>query len=204
MATSFINEHTAEFYIVPYLKNELEKYFAYVAPIFPWLNRETSGISKLLHGADRFRVHIVFPRRPKLNISNINKIYITINRELLEFKEFAKQYDTSVILGCPVAANFWELSKCSKYVWLELDDQQPEKYLNPIQSEDSNEILLPSISVKDIVKHINNSAVMDINLFFEFIREARYILPSRFIFGARYKPVYFLINDTNNLLQVTA
>ena len=203
MATSFINEHSAEYYIVPYLKNELEKYFKYVAPIFPWLNRETSKISKLLHGSDSFHVLIVFPRRPKLDINDTNKIYITINSELLEFKEFAGKHGVPVILGCPIADNFWELSKCPKCVWLELNDQQPDKYLNPIKSSDFNESLLPNISTKNIVRHIQDSSIMDINKFFEFLKESRCMLSRRLLFGPRYKPVYFLIRDTNDPINPT-
>jgi len=145
LATSFINEHSVEFYIVPYLKNELEKSFKYVAPVFPWLNRETSKISKILHGNDRFHILVVFPRRPKLTINDSKEIFITINSEVLEFKNIANQYDIPIILSCPIASNFWELSKCSNFVWLEINDQQPDEYLKLVQSSNFNKLSLPSI-----------------------------------------------------------
>ncbi len=197
MAASYINEHSLEYYIVLYLKNELEKHFKYVAPVFPWLKRETSSISKVLHFKDEFQLLLVFPRRPKLDI-NTKRIFITINQELIEFRDFVSQHDIPVILGCPIAFNFWELSQCSKYVWAEINNQQISTYLNLIYCTDLNETILPSISINDIVKLIQKSRLINIDSFTELINESKYILPKRFLFGPLYKPVYFLIKDMEN------
>ena len=114
MATSFINEHSVEFSLVPYLKKELEKKYNFVLPLFPWLNRETGKLSQYVHRNDTFKVLVMFPRRPKLEQEDGKIVYVTINEDLLSFKEFAKDYGVPVIAGCPIAANFWELSKCTK------------------------------------------------------------------------------------------
>ena len=134
MATSFISEHSAEFSLVPHLKMELEKHFDYVAPIFPWLNRETSKISNQTHINDRFKVLTLFPRRPKLDHNDNRKIFMTINADLSIFKEFASKFNVPVIAGCPPATNFWELSKCTKHVWIEINNETISNYLNQVSA----------------------------------------------------------------------
>ena len=116
IATSFISEHSAELSLVPHLKMELEKHFNTVAPVFPWFNREASKISRQVHNNDRFKILVLFPRRPKLDHSENKNVFITINEDLLNFKNFASTHDIPVIAGCPISTNFWELSKCIKPV----------------------------------------------------------------------------------------
>ena len=194
MATSFISERSAELSLIPHLKMELEKHFDYVAPVFPWLNRETSKISKQVHVNDRFKILFLFPRRPKFEQNDNRKIFATINSDLSLFKEFAKDFSVPVIAGCPIATNFWELSKCSKHVWIEINDETINNYLNPI-SNDSGEEVVESLSVSSIVKLINKSTTFDIDRFSEFLKESKYAMPRTFLFGARYKPVYLLIKE---------
>ncbi len=192
MATSFISERSAELSLVPYLKMELEKHFDYVAPVFPWLNRETSKISKQVHINDRFKVLVLFPRRPKLDHNDNRKIFTTINADLSIFKEFASKFNVPVIAGCPLATNFWELSKCTKHVWIEINNETISNYLNPL-SKTPGEKVVESLSVSCIVKMINKSTTFDIDSFSDFLHESKYAIPRTFLFGPRYKPSYLLI-----------
>ena len=195
MATSYINEHSAEFYIVPHLKCELENHFKYVAPVMPWLNRETSKISKKLHGSDQFKMLIVFPRRPKLEVNNTEKIFITVNPELITFNQFAAQKNIPVIMACPIASNFWDLSKDSKSVWIKIFEQQTENYMYLLQSSNSSDSVLPRISINELAKQIKNCVLFNVDSLFAFIKESRDLIPGNFIYGPRYKPVYFLIKE---------
>ena len=70
MATGYISEHSAEYYLVPALKKILQTQYSHVAPMFPWLSREFSKFSKLIHKDDRFHVLVMFPRRPKIDIAD--------------------------------------------------------------------------------------------------------------------------------------
>ena len=194
LATSYISEHSAEFYLVPSLKADLEKHFKYVAPLFPWINRETSKISKALHDGDCFRLLTMFPRRPKVDEKDHKRVFVTINRELLRFKEFAEEYGVPVIAGCPIATSFWELSQCSIYVWMDICSSQLEKYLNPAQDLDFLNTSPSVLSTQDIIKMVKESSVMDIDGFIEFLKESRYVQPTR-LYGPRYKPVYFIIKE---------
>ncbi len=132
MATSYINERTAEYYLVPALKRILEKDFYDVAPVFPWLSREFSKISKELHNSDKFSLLAMFPRRPKVGPDECRTIYAIINSELEEFCEVCEQYDVPVIAGCSNASTFWNLSRGDDVVWLDIRHPGLDSYLNPI------------------------------------------------------------------------
>lgn len=191
MATSYVNERSVELTLVPYLKNELEKYFEYVVPVVPWLNRETSKLSRDAHSQDHFKVLALFPRRPKLTVDSNELIFVTINHDLLVFKQFAEEYMVPVIAGCPVASNFWELSICREYVWLNITEEKVNNYLNLIREE---------LSISEIVELVNSSELFNIDSFSEFLNVAKYAMPRRFLFGPQYRPVYFLIKYNGSQL----
>lgn len=192
MATSYITERSAELTLVPYLKMELEKYFEYVVPLVPWLNRETSKLSKDVHSQDHFKILALFPRRPKLPKNGNEQIFVTINHDLFVFKQFAEEYMVPVIAGCPVASNFWELSVCRRNVWLSITEEKTNNYLNLI-GDDFGKKLVEDLSILEIVELVNRSKLFNMDRFSDFLNEAKYAMPRRFLFGAKYKPVYFLI-----------
>lgn len=193
MATSFINEHTAEYYLTSELKSKLGIHFKAVVPIFPWLNREISNISKAIHSSDQFKLLIIFPRRPKLKSVESDEIYITINPELFEFQEYAKSRNVLVIAGCPIARSFWDLSNATDVLWLNLKKELTNNYLNPISTIlDKNDVVLGISEISNMVKQSNT---FDFRGFENLIRELRYSLPASSFFGPRYKPIYFLIKE---------
>jgi hypothetical protein len=194
MATSFISEHSAELSIVPHLKMELEKFFNYVLPIYPWVNRETSKTSKQVHINDRFKVLVLFPRRPKLDHSDNRKVLTTINADLFSFKEFAGTHNVPVIAGCPISTNFWELSKCANPVWIEINKETTSNYLFPISNY--GEKVCESLPISSIVNMINKSRTFDIDTFKDFLHESKEVMPGVFLFGPKYKPTYFLIKNS--------
>jgi len=191
VATSFVSEHTVEFSLVPSLKEILEHEFKYVVPVFPWLSRELSGRSKRLHEDARFHVLVMFPRRPK--VSGDKKLFVTINSELELFKNVGKAYGIAVIAGCPNATNFWELANCSEHIWLNIGHPDSHKYLNSLASIEAGSLNI-RISDEEIISLVTNSKLHSLNSLEDFIREARYSQP-RGMYGARYKPVYFLVRE---------
>lgn len=130
MPTSFISEHSVEFSLVPHIKTLLEKEFDCVAPIFPWLSRELGKRSKGVHSSNKFRVLTLFPRRPKL--SDNCEIFITINYELSQVKNIGEEHGVTVLAGCPIATNFWELSSCKDFVWVDVNHPDVHDYLTPL------------------------------------------------------------------------
>lgn len=189
MATSFICEHTAEYYLVPALKDILELEYEFVTPIFPWLNRELSSISRSLHKDDRFKVLVMFARRPKISDG---KIYLTINEELIMFQEVGTRYGIPVIAGCPNSNGFWNLAKCRDFIWLEVNSQHNYDYLIPVEllNERYKGMRIQDDEIISLVKKGTNQTI---DSFTSFINEARFTQPNVFFWGAKYKPVYFLI-----------
>lgn len=189
MATSYISEHSAEYYLVPVLKEILQEQYSHVAPVFPWISRELGKISRLLHKNDQFHVLVMFPRRPKLHDQKSSEIYVTINWELKAYNKVGENCGVPVIAGCPRALDIWDLSNCQNYAWLDLTRNSYPEYLNSISELEVNGHLLEK---EDILALVRNSAIFGLESFEEFIRDARETQPYR-MYGSQYKPVYFLI-----------
>ncbi|HBX7388138.1 TPA: hypothetical protein NQE99_001636 [Klebsiella variicola] len=193
MATGYISEHSAEYYLVPALKKILQTQYSHVAPMFPWLSREFSKFSKLIHKDDRFHVLVMFPRRPKIDIADNSEIYVTINWEVEAFNKIARESGVPVIADCPKAVDIWDLSNCKNYSWLDLAQSNYSEYLNPISKLEKNGDLLDK---KKILSLVRNSTIFNLKSFEDFFRNAKENQPYR-IYGSQYKPVYFLIKHTN-------
>lgn len=188
MASSYISEHTAEYYLVPALTKILTKKYSYVAPVFPWISREFSRISKKIHQDDKFHILVMFPRRPKLCSEQDNDIYITINPELAEFYNIAEAKKVPVLVGWPLAKNIWELSKC-QYKWSNLSKNIDSQYLNSTRALEQNGLILDEIDIYNLVE---KSSIFDYLSFHNFISVLKEVRPYR-PYGGFYKPVYFLI-----------
>lgn len=189
MATSYISEHSAEYYLVPALKEILQEQYSHVAPVFPWISRELSKISRLLHKDDQFHVLVMFPRRPKLHDQKRYEIYVTINQELEDFNKAGESNGVPVIAGCPRAIDIWDLSNCQNYAWLDLTRNSYHEDLNPISELEENGCLLEK---SDILALVRNSAIFNLESFEGFFRIQKKSQPYR-MYGSQYKPVYFLI-----------
>tara|TARA_R110002167_G_scaffold148524_2_gene341493 strand:+ start:344 stop:922 length:579 start_codon:yes stop_codon:yes gene_type:complete len=189
MATSYISEHSAEYYLVPALKEILQEQYRHVAPVFPWITRELSKISRLLHKDDQFHVLVMFPRRPKLHDQKSCEIYVTINQELEAFNKAGESNGVPVIAGCPRAVDIWDLSNCQNYAWLDLTRNIYHEYLNPISELEENGCLLEK---EEILALVRNSAIFNLVSFKGFFLYAKETQPYR-MYGSQYKPVYFLI-----------
>lgn len=191
MVTSYISEHSAEYSLVPSSKNVLESEFELVAPVFPWISRETSKISRQIHKNDHFHILVMFPRRPKVSEINLSNINVTVNEELEAFAEVGRCNGIPVIAGCPKAANLWELAKCSEYIWLQIGHPALREYLVSVESLafGSGSPRLNNEAIIDLVKE---SEIHDIDSFEVFLRETRESQPHR-MYGMQYKPVYFLV-----------
>lgn len=191
MATSYISERSAEYYLVPALKNILQEQYNHVAPLFPWISREFSKISRQLHKDDIFHILVMFPRRPKININDGKEIYITINDELVVFSRLGEENGVPVIAGCPRALNIWDLANCQSYAWLDLAKSNYTEHLNPVKNMEKKGCLLEK---NDILALVRKSAIFNLENFKDFLLEAKEIQPYR-MFGSQYKPVYFLIKN---------
>lgn len=203
-ATSFISEHTAEFALVPKLRRILQEEFEFVIPIFPWMTREGGSVSKALHQIDKFNIIGLYPRRPKIKLSEKEIIYLKVNEQIILGARSGLKLGIPIIAGCPLASDLWELGKNPQCLWIRLNfksnrnmefqikhgkSSQLEKELSKMVFHKENEIL----------KYIDGNANMfDLNAALETFRKIKMDslkleYYSSFAFWGGYKPIYFLL-----------
>jgi hypothetical protein len=203
-ATSFICEHTAEYILVPKLKEILRKKFDIVTPIYPWASREGSNISKELHKHDKFKVVGLYPRRPKLISAGDPKITVKINEQILLGAQTGTKLGIPVIAGCPLVKNFGDLGNNPDCIWIKLNQGSTENFelkLGQIQSFDYINQISKFIfaNEEDLLTYLSEkSELIDFNsaiLSFREIKRASVGAGSYsyFRFMGFYKPVYFLL-----------
>jgi hypothetical protein len=202
--TSFIGEHTVELTIVPILKDILNKDFDYVTPIFPWMTREGGSISKYLHENEEFKIIGLYPRRPKITISDDENIYLKINEQIILGSQCGLELGIPIIAGYPIVKNFWELGKNPNCLWIKLDFELNENIEFQIKLDKTSDLdtkLSKKVFQKDneILDYISMHAKMfEINDALEAFRRIKMEsinldFYSSFAFMGGYKPIYFLL-----------
>ncbi|MDD1793926.1 hypothetical protein LRP50_12350 [Enterovibrio sp. ZSDZ42] len=184
MPTSFMSEHSAEFALVPSMRTLLKKSFSTVIPIYPWLSREFGRKSQNYNDIGEFKVIALFPRRPKL----IKKdILFTINHELIEYSNEASKHGVLTIAGLPLVRSLLELDQYPECLWFELTTAR-----SGLQSTYDAETYRLSESV--ILSILKDSKVHTMSSLENFVRHVKHITSTGF-FGAKYKPVFFLVKE---------
>ncbi len=202
--TSFIGEHSVELAIVPILKDILEKEYEYVTPIFPWMTREGGSVSKYLHQTDKFKVIGMYPRRPKITISDKENVYLKINEQIILGAQSGLALGIPIIAGFPLVKNFWELGKNPNCLWLKLDFKTNKNFEFQIDFNKAlglnNELSKKIFKKEDeILKYFNkNAKVLEINETLEAFRKIKMDsinlnFYSSFAYMGGYKPIYFLL-----------
>lgn len=200
-AKSFIGEYSIGLSLVPYIKEILHEEYEFVTPIFPWLTREGSNISKYLHRNDQFKIFGIYPRRPKLAFES-EDLEFKINAHIIDGAHSGLKLGIPIIAGCPLVKNFWELSNKIKFLWIRLDLDNNNDFLFKIKkSETFNPALSRILFNKnhEILDYINENAnLLSIELAIEAFKEVKMATISApfysgFLFGGGYKPIYFLL-----------
>jgi hypothetical protein len=199
-AASYICEHSAEYTLVPKLKKILKKKFEFVTPIYPWLSREGSKVSHNLHKKDEFYAVALYPRRPKIPSIDPIEIEIKINPELIKGARVGSEHGIPVIAGCPLATNFWCLGDEPEFLWMKINDDCKE--IHTAKATKSNKWSIIDNSKNSIFKSeeqllefvSENKKMLNLKRFIEAVRDFHYRSSHSFwVFGGRYKPVYFLL-----------
>lgn len=201
---SFISEHSAEYVLVPNLKNILQEKFGIVTPIFPWSTREGGTMARHLHEGERFQVIGLYPRRPKLVSPSGSIITVKLNRQILLGAERGRELGIPIIAGCPLVKDFWELGSSPDCLWIKLDQGSNDNIgleiekLQPLHSTNqvssyifqNREDLLVYLMERTISMNLD-----DAMLSFRDIKRASWESEFRGYFGlmSGYKPVYFLL-----------
>ncbi|MDH3973337.1 MAG: hypothetical protein OEV42_03565 [Deltaproteobacteria bacterium] len=203
-STSFICERTAEYVLIPALKQILQKKYEFVTPIFPWITREGSNISKAVHEKEKFHIVGLYPRRPKLANAEGTEIHIKINREIIAGAKSALEHGIPVVAGCPLANNFETLGSEPDCIWFNLYESTSENYHIEMDNGHMKSLLHKHIfaSEEDLLNYIvGNCNLLSLPDALEAFKGVKmksrglgYYHPMAFMGG--YKPVYFLMKIT--------
>lgn len=201
MATSFVCEHSVEYYLVPEFKALLEEEYESVIPLFPWLTREGGKLSREIHKLPFFNVVAMYSRRPKFEKPGSDIVIVKINNELMRAAEQGKMLGIPIIAGIPFARDFFELSKHPKCYWIKLTDYSIADYHLEINKSMD---YIPKCGFDNDGELINYiKGIMRPKSFSEILTDVRKVMSARkedshfkrFLFASGYRPVYFLIPE---------
>ena len=199
--TSFLGEHTIELTIVPLLRTILLQDYEYVIPVFPWMTREGGKISKFIHKDDKFKILGLYPRRPKFNLNEENRIMVKLSGQTILGSQSGFSKGVPIIGGLPLVTNLWELGTNPNCIWLKLN-YEPDlndyleheifpnnKYFKEKVYKSEHEILeLIDKEAKTFSFHEALQVFREIQS--ESLNRNAY---SSFFYMGSYKPIYFLM-----------
>jgi hypothetical protein len=200
---SFIGEYSVGLSMVLSLKVILHERYRYVTPIFPWITREGSNISKYIHTNDQFRIFGIYPRRPKLTQDKTD-IEFKFNQQILNGANRGLKLGLPIIAGCPIVRNFWELSDNPIFLWIKVGLSGTEEFSFKVVGDSpnftglSNDLLLHDQEILSFIDlHSKIFSIQhSIEAFKEISRDSLGVpYYSRFVFGGIYKPIYFLLKE---------
>lgn len=209
-ATSFISEHTAEYFLNYTLINLFEKSSYDVIPFYYWKSREGANQSKACGIDKEVRLVTIFPRRPKIEEPGQPYIEVKINYSLLITSIICKEFDIPVFAGVPLASSMFQFTTNKEYCsWF---------YLNPLEVKDEADVVftisvdnesilmneiqgIESISEEDLVEFMVRKApkrewisyIETINEVRSRVRYSENISSSIFSWFGIYKPFYLAI-----------
>jgi hypothetical protein len=203
-AKGFFSEHSAEYVLVPILKNILHEEYNFVTPIYPSLSKEGSNLARKIHKDEKFKVVGLYPRRPKLVFPDDSITTIKLNHEILRAAEHGEKIGVPMIAGCPLVKNFWELGKNPECCWIKLgkgikDDTEIKIEKNQDVKNKIEESCCLFVNKEELLAYyLEHSLFMRLEDAIMAFREIKYAYwgnQYRGYFGimSGYKPVYFLM-----------
>lgn len=196
-------ERTAEYAILPPFLSYLRQRFGAAVPMYFWATREGNGIAQELHASQRFRVLIVFARRPK--VFDGKHMLGKINQELFEFPDRALLHGLPSIAAFPAVRDLFELGGTFQTYWFpltELPHQDALFKVNLLAPDVGPEPLdgcqLPLWQLEDMGDAVAAATVLiwrDAMRAILDIRHAHRFMPGIGFLGGcvSYMPVYILI-----------
>lgn len=195
--SSFLNENSIALTLSPILKNILEKKYSKVIPLIPWITREGTKISKVIHKNDEFKVIGVYPRRPKINLDNDKEVYFKINEKIIDSSNYSRSLGLPIVCALPLVKNFWDLAIDPNLLWIDLKKYETKDYFvkinlleNYYDLNNEHQILKEN----DILDLVEESKIFNIETLIETHREINsFYNKGSFSFYNNYKPILFLV-----------
>jgi hypothetical protein len=199
--TSFLSEHTVEFYLVPRFRALLGARYAQALPFFYWKTREGGVLSRRDYFPDLVTPCALFPRRPKVRGEHLE---MTVNEEVYLMSEYLAQARIPTFLGFPRVEALSELASDFQCLWFSPTSKVMQYTRHEIAPGnlpiESSSFIGPFQDEKDIHQYIEANAKPQtwpslLDLLFEVHSNISQegVIATRFRFGPPYKPVYFVM-----------
>jgi hypothetical protein len=203
MLASFISEHTVEYYLVPRFQTLLGVGFAHALPFYFWSTREGNLTSRAQDSADPILLCALFPRRPKIDGS---EILMTVNEEVLAMSEALIDKGIPCFLGVPLVHSLLELAANFECRWFSF--ARPLSHLEYLvfpcdaRAPDPSLPILPLRNGQELCEAVRSTARsqkwVDTIETLRSVRsgvagDANRFFYGRGLYGPQYKPVYFLL-----------
>lgn len=204
---SFINEHTAEYVLVPAMAKILDGVFERIIPFYFWSTREGSSVSLI---NIQIRLIAVFPRRPKVIYPGQDWVLVKFNDILFQTALVSKDKGIPVFSGVPLVSSMENMSLDAQCAWFflppqtkRISDAHCKIKLGNLETRFdgcSNNVEGP-LSDEQIIRYIfENSKPMTWEKGVENIREVRSKTgETRGFFGflGNYKPFYMAFTENH-------
>lgn len=203
MSTSFINEHSAEFVLVPQFASILSTEYKSVVPIYFWAGREGSKISLECAQRGKLRVVAMYAPRPKIDVPKQEIIEVKFNDILYRRAEYFHREGIPVFAGVPNVSSLKDFQVGSDCSWFYLRGdglgREEITLLNTLNGRLEGSSLLEPLSTKDILNYIRVfSTPLEWERAVEIIRsvgksDGNHSYSYWRFATDTYKPVYFLL-----------
>jgi len=192
--TSFMSEHTTEFYVVPRFRAIIEKRFSSALPMYFWSSRE--GTARDAHVGVQGRLCALFARRPK--DPTPTHVIMKVNAEVFDDAVRLRKLGIPTFVGMPEVVSFLELAGEFECAWFSLratEDAQSDFYFTSAAPVEPDFRVRGPLNEEEICGIVQDECrdvtwAEAVGCMSEVRRSAA---PGRFIFGPSYKPVYFFI-----------
>lgn len=205
-----MNEHTAEYYLVPNFISILARRFSGITPFYFWKSREGNSMSRMCDTSERLRFVTVFARRPKISDPGQAHITVKFNLVLYDTAHALQSFGIPVFAGVPAVSTIMSLQGTVPCLWFRIDgsanprddvictfclhEPARSKALSERVGEGIAGPLENAIICEDIAR---DSRTMKWNDFINAINEVRYhtAVPRAFWGMGGYKPFYVMMRE---------
>lgn len=192
--SSFANEHTIGYFMIPLVLAEFETKFRMVTPVYYMATREGSRQARSAFPSAPFKLMAMYARRPKLSDRHPGRIEMKVNQILFDRSDYLRQEGVPTIIGMPMAENMTAVHEKLNMRWFELQEGGVEIQLQ-IPRDAGIEFAAGSIVATDLSVFSEN---LKFSRVFNFWEEASGILRNgpgfHGFYGYSYKPIYFILH----------
>lgn len=191
--SSFANEHTIGYFMIPLVLAEFETKFRMVIPVYYMATREGSRLARSAFPSAPFKLMTMYARRPKFSDRHPGRIEMKVNQILFDRSAYLRKEGVPTIVGMPLAENITAVQEKLNMRWFELQEGGVEIQLQ-IPRDAGLDFAAGSIVATNLPAFGTNLRFSKV---FNSWEEASGILRNgpgfHGFYGYSYKPAYFIL-----------